>query len=160
MPVITLSNLGKAYGKQDLFRGVSLTIGNAERVALIGANGSGKTTLLRIICGEQSADEGNVNVEQGLTLGYLPQEVDLPLVAELHLAVMGVTPELLECASELRSLEKKIASASGEQAHALGTRYAEVSHKFDTLHGFDYLLKARAILLGLGFEETELEKTL
>lgn len=158
MPVITLSNLGKAYGKQDLFRRVSLTIGNAERVALIGANGSGKTTLLRIICGEQSADEGNVNVEQGLTLGYLPQEVDLPLVAELHLAVMGVTPELLECASELRSLEKKIASASGEQAHALGTRYAEVSHKFDTLHGFDYLLKARAILLGLGFEETELEQ--
>lgn len=158
MPVITISNLGKAYGTQDLFRNASFTIGNSERVALIGANGSGKTTLLRIICGEEPADEGNVNLEQGVTLGYLPQEVDLPLVAELHLAVMGVTPQLLACGSELRNLEKKIASASGEQAHALGTQYAEISHKFDTLHGFDYLLRAKAILLGLGFEETELEQ--
>ena len=158
MPVITLSNLTKAYGTQDLFRAASLTIGNAERVALIGANGSGKTTLLRIICGEEAADEGNVNIEQGVTIGYLPQEVDLPLVAELHLAVMGVTPQLLECGSEMRSLEKKIHGASGEQAHALGTQYAEVSHKFDTLHGFDYMLRAKAILLGLGFEESELEQ--
>lgn len=158
MPVITLSNLSKAYGKQDLFLEASLTIGSAERVALIGANGSGKTTLLRIICGEESSDGGNVNIEQDVTIGYLPQEVDLPLVAELHLAVMGVTPELLACASELRSLEKKIHSASGEQAHALGTHYAEVSHKFDTLQGFDYLMRARAILLGLGFEESELEQ--
>lgn len=158
MAVITVANLVKAFGTQGLFRDVSLTIGAGERAALIGANGSGKTTLLRIICGEEPADEGSVSIEQGVTLGYLPQEVDLPLVAELHLAVMGVTPELLACGSELRSLEKKIHAAASEHAHALGSRYAELSHQFDTLGGFNYLQRARAILLGLGFEETELEQ--
>ena len=48
-----------------------------------------------------------------MTVGYLPQEVDLPVVAELHLAVMGVTPDLLACASEMRDLERKMPSATG-----------------------------------------------
>lgn len=158
MPIITLSNLSKSYGTRNLFEGVSFGVSQSERIALVGANGSGKTTLLRIICGEETADAGSVHLEPGLTLGYLPQEVDLPAIADLHLAVMGVTPELLACASEMRLLEKQMASATGEQAHAIGARFSEVSHKFDGLHGFDYSLRAKAILLGLGFEESELDK--
>ena len=133
-------------------------VSESERIALIGANGSGKTTLLRIIYGEQTADAGSVHIEQGCTLGYLPQEVDLPQVADLHLAVMGVTPELLACAGEMKVLERQMASATAQQADAIGARLAEVNHKFDGLHGFDYFAQAKAILLGLGFEESELDK--
>ena len=110
MAIITLSDISKSFGERELFAGVSLLINKRERVALIGANGSGKTTLLRIICGEEQADGGTVNTEPGITIGYLPQEVDLPEVAGLRLAVMGVTPELLACASELADLEKKMHS--------------------------------------------------
>ncbi len=158
MPLITVSGLGKSYGTHDLFYDVSFGVGETERIALIGANGSGKTTLLRIISGEEEADSGSVHIEQGCTVGYLPQEVDLPEIAELHLAVMGVTPELLACASELRVLEKQMASASAEHAHGIGVRLAEVSHKFDGLHGFDYSAQAKGILLGLGFDEADLDK--
>ena len=158
MPIITVSGLSKSYGKQDLFEGVSFAVAGSERIALIGANGSGKTTLLRIIRGEETPDSGSVHVEPGVTLGYLPQEVDLPDLAELHLAVMAVNDDLLASASEMRTLTREMASATGERAHALGTRYAEVSHQFDGLGGFDYSLRAKAILLGLGFEESELDK--
>ena len=158
MAVITLSNIKKSFGKRDLFDDVSFFINERERVALIGANGTGKTTLLRIICGEQSADSGSINREPGISVGYLPQEVDLPEVAGLHLAVMGVTPDLLAAATELVDLETKLKDAGGERAHTIGSRYAEVSHKFDTLGGFDYQMRARAILLGLGFDESEFAK--
>jgi len=158
MPIITLSNISKSFGTLGLFEGVSFAVAQSERIALIGANGSGKTTLLRIILGEQKPDAGSVHVEQSVTLGHLPQEVDLPEVAGLHLAVMGVNPELLACASEMRTIEREMASATGERAHALGAHYAEVSHRFDGLHGFDYSQRAKAILLGLGFEEAEFGK--
>ncbi|MHB9038453.1 MAG: ABC-F family ATP-binding cassette domain-containing protein [Armatimonadota bacterium] len=158
MAVITLSNIKKAYGNRDLFEDVSFFVNERERASLIGANGSGKTTLLRIICGEETADSGTVNMEPGVTVGYLPQDVDLPEVAGLFLAVVGVTPELLACASELADLEKKIKHATGDEAHGLGSHYAEVSHKFDSLHGFDYQVRAKAILLGLGFDESEFNK--
>jgi len=158
MPIITVSNISKSFGTRELFSGVTFGVAASERIALIGANGSGKTTLLRIMLGEDAADSGSVHVEQGVTLGYLPQEVDLPEVAGLHLAVMGVNPALLACGSELHSIEREMASATGERAHALGTQYAEVSHRFDGLHGFDYSQRAKAILLGLGFDESEFDK--
>jgi len=158
MAVITLSGVKKSFGERDLFDEVSFFINERERAALVGANGTGKTTLLRIIGGEEQPDRGSVYKQPGLTIGYLPQEVDLPGTAEMHIAVMGVTPELLASACELRDLENKVHAAAGEQARILGAKYAEVSHTFDTLGGFDYQLRARTILLGLGFGEPELEK--
>ncbi len=158
MAIITLSNISKSFGDQDVLRDVSFFVNERERVALIGANGSGKTTVLRIICGEQTPDRGSVSKEPGVTVGYLPQDVDLPEVAPLHLAVMGVNQELLACASELAALEKRMAEAGGDEARGLGSRFAEVSHAFDTLHGYDYSVRARTTLLGLGFDESEFDK--
>ena len=158
MAVITLSNINKAYGSRDLLSDVSFFVNERERAALIGANGSGKTTLLRIICNEEQADSGTFSKEPGIRIGYLPQEVDLPEVAELLIAVVGVTPELLDCACELTELQRKIENAADDSAQKLGSRYAELSHRFDGLHGFDYQVKARAILLGLGFEELDFSK--
>lgn len=158
MAIITFSNIKKAFGVRELFEDVSFFVNEHERVALIGANGTGKTTLLKILCGEMQADSGSISKETGVTIGYLPQEVDLPEVAGLHLAVMGVTPELLACASELAILQKRVVEASGDEANGLGARYAEVSHTFDTLNGFDYQAKARAILQGLGFDDSEFDK--
>lgn len=153
MPFATLSDITKSFGARELFAGVSFAVDRRERVALIGANGSGKTTLLRIICGEERPDGGTVNLEPGITLGYLPQDVDLPDTAGLHLAVMSVTPDLLACATELADLQTR-----GLDDSATAARYAEVSHRFDTLGGFDYDIRAKAILLGLGFDESEFDK--
>ena len=158
MAVVTLTNIKKSFGKRDLLEDVSFFINERERAALIGANGTGKTTLLKIIYAMIRADAGTVNIEPGLKVGYLPQEVDLPEVAGLYLAVVGVTPEILACASELETLQKEMARATGEREHLLGSRYAEVSHRFDSLHGFDYQIKAKAILSGLGFDESEFDK--
>ncbi|MEN6356518.1 MAG: ABC-F family ATP-binding cassette domain-containing protein [Armatimonadota bacterium] len=158
MAVITLSNIKKSYGTRDLFEDVSFFVNERERTALIGANGTGKTTLLKIICDEESADSGNVNKEPGITIGYLPQEVDLPEGSEMLPAVVGVTPDIFECACVLADLDRKMKQVTDEQAHKLGSRYAEVSHRFDGLHGFDYQVQARAILLGLGFEELDFTK--
>lgn len=158
MAIITLSNIKKSFGTRDLLRDVSFFINEHERVALIGANGTGKTTILRIISGEESYDAGTVSKEPGITVGYLPQEVDLPDVAPLHLSVMAVTPELFDCACELARIEQEMEQAASDQAHSLGIRYAEVSHRFDNLHGFDYQIKAKAILIGLGFHESDFNK--
>ncbi len=158
MPIVTVSSLKKSYGTQDLFDDVSFFVGDRERAALIGANGSGKTTILKIIKGEISADAGNVSKEPGITIGYLPQEVDLPDIAALHLAVMSVTPELFECASELARIESEMANASGKQARLLGQRYAEVNDRFDALYGFDRQIEATVILKGLGFDESDFNK--
>ncbi|MEN6370837.1 MAG: ABC-F family ATP-binding cassette domain-containing protein [Armatimonadota bacterium] len=159
MAVITVSNLKKSFGPRELFSDVSFFINEKERVALVGDNGTGKTTLLRIICGESDADSGNIGKEPGMTVGYLPQEVDLPGTSQLQIVVMGVTPELLDAASTLADIESRLSHTTSEkESQELGSKYAEISHRFDTLHGFDYQIKAKSILLGLGFTESDLDR--
>ncbi len=71
--MLSVTNLTKTYGTQVVFDAVSFTVGEAERIGLVGRNGSGKTTLLRLLTGEEAPDSGSVNVPKGYTMGYLSQ---------------------------------------------------------------------------------------
>lgn len=57
---LEISGINKSFDGKRILAGVNLEVGDGEIVALIGASGSGKSTLLRIICGLESADDGEV----------------------------------------------------------------------------------------------------
>src|SRR5215210_7468898 len=69
-------DLVKRYGERAALRGVSLSAGRGELVAVIGPNGAGKTTLLSILAGIQQADEGELTVMPA-GVGWVPQQAAL-----------------------------------------------------------------------------------
>jgi ABC transport system ATP-binding/permease protein len=73
-PILNAQNLSKAFGAEPLFRNVSFTVNDRDRIALIGPNGSGKSTLLRILADLVSPDSGEVALRKRATLAYVPQE--------------------------------------------------------------------------------------
>ncbi len=73
-PILNAQSLSKAFGAEPLFRNVSFTVNDRDRIALIGPNGSGKSTLLRILAGLVSPDSGEVALRKRATLAYVPQE--------------------------------------------------------------------------------------
>ncbi len=73
-PILNARNLSKAFGAEPLFRNVSFTVNERDRIALIGPNGSGKSTLLRILAGLLEPDCGEVALRKRATLAYVPQE--------------------------------------------------------------------------------------
>ena len=66
-------DLVKRYGEREALRGVSLSAGRGELVAVIGPNGAGKTTLLSILAGIQQADGGELTVLPN-GIGWVPQQ--------------------------------------------------------------------------------------
>lgn len=72
--MLTVSELTKSYAGRVLFQEASLQLNNGERLGLIGPNGAGKSTLFSLILKENSPDDGEVSLQRGTTVGFLPQE--------------------------------------------------------------------------------------
>ncbi len=75
-PVLVARDLEKRYGDRYALRGVSLTAGAGELVAVIGPNGAGKTTLLSILAGIQKPDGGTISKAPS-DIGWVPQQAAL-----------------------------------------------------------------------------------
>lgn len=73
MNILTANNISKSYGEKKLFKNISFTINNGDKVGLIGINGTGKSTLLKIISGYETADLGDINIPNGINIEYLDQ---------------------------------------------------------------------------------------
>ena len=72
--LLNARELSKRYGANALFRDISLTISDGERLGLIGPNGSGKSTLLEILAGKREPDSGEVALRKGTRLAYIAQD--------------------------------------------------------------------------------------
>ncbi|MBX7211254.1 MAG: ABC-F family ATP-binding cassette domain-containing protein [Verrucomicrobiaceae bacterium] len=72
--MLSVSNASKTYAGRTLFSGVSFHINRGEKIGLIGPNGAGKSTLFSLLLGEAAPDDGQITMEKGITLGFLPQE--------------------------------------------------------------------------------------
>jgi ABC transport system ATP-binding/permease protein len=72
-PIISVQALSKRYGVAPLFREISFTVSEGERIGVIGPNGSGKSTLLEILQGHVTPDSGDVAFRKGMRLGLVKQ---------------------------------------------------------------------------------------
>jgi len=84
MPVVSFSNLGKAFGALDIFGGLSGEVPRGARIGLVGPNGVGKTTLMRVLVGQEPASAGTITMAKGTRLGILEQEAADAFLAPQH----------------------------------------------------------------------------
>src|SRR5215471_5969932 len=152
--MLTLSEIRKAYGERVLFADATLQMNRQDRIGLVGPNGAGKTTLFSIILGTESADDGTMCRERGVSIGCLPQEnapVSDETVIELATAL---TPEY----TRLRRILK-----AWDADHPLEALHPEDVHddvhdRFNELGGYRLEAKAKQILAGLSFRERDFDR--
>ncbi|OOY22522.1 elongation factor 3 [Thioclava sediminum] len=82
-PLLQLSDISLTFGGNPVFEGLSLTVQQGDRVALVGRNGSGKSTLMKVMAGLIEPDSGTRVVPPGISVGYMEQEPDLSGFATL-----------------------------------------------------------------------------
>jgi ATP-binding cassette subfamily F protein 3 len=155
MSLLTASDLSKAFGAQDVFRGVSLTIAHQTRIALVGPNGVGKSTLLALLAGREQPDGGRIQRARSLRIGFLPQD-GADAAGRLR-DEQTVWDFCLEAFKDLRQQEQLLARLEADMAdprrteQALST-YGPLQETFEQAGGYAYVGRTRQVLRGLGLE--------
>ncbi len=148
--MLTLAEISKSFGSRTLFEDVSLSINLGDRIALVGPNGAGKSTLFSIILGTTEPDSGSVVLDRHTTLGYLPQETAASgeeTVLELATAITPEHGKLMRILSE----GARTGNTDTEEYHDAQGRFAE-------LGGHQLEPKAKRILSGLAFRESDFDR--
>jgi ATP-binding cassette subfamily F protein 3 len=152
MSVIRLNNVYKSFEDKPILREVFLRINQGERVGLIGKNGTGKTTLLKLILGQEEPNEGSVDVDAGLRIGYFSQFSELngatsiqQVLDDLFLEIHVMKEALLEI--EIALDEKP----EGEELDRLLSRQSKILEQMEHQEGWNYQYKIDTVLSKLGF---------
>ncbi len=143
--MLSVANLTKTYGLQRVFDGVSFTIGDGERIGLVGRNGSGKTTLLRLVTGEEEPDSGLISIPKNYSLGYLSQMFFFSKETVLGEASLGLPAR--EDGTDETYRVKSILFGLGFDERDLGARPAELSSGFQIRLNLARVLAAAPDLL-------------
>ena len=158
MAVLRVANLKKSYGVRTLFSGVSFEIAPGEKVGLIGANGTGKTTLLKILQKEEEPDAGNVSVTSDAKVSYMEQNPKLDKSQDLYSFTLSAFSDLIELEQRLSEIAERIGKDSSDRARMI-TLQDTLLQQFDRRGGNTFRAKTRSSLLGLGFSEQDLERS-
>ena len=158
MAILTVNNIQQSFGEEVILQEVTFELQKGERVGLVGVNGSGKTTLFKVLTGEYSPDTGSVTFGKDTVLGYMEQHVCRDFHKTAFDEVMTVFAPLLRLERELEDVTALLAEhPSGEDMERLIQRQTDLNERFVDAGGLTCRSRARSALLGLGFEESQLQ---
>ena len=156
--ILQVSNINKYFNDNHILKDVSFHMNEYDKTALVGINGSGKTTLIRIIMNELDKDSGNISLNKGVSVGYLPQNAIIDSDATIYEEVLKVKEALISDEQALRDMEKEMGDVKGRELEVLMEDYHKLEEAFDRAGGYRIASDISGTLKGLGFSEEEFGK--
>jgi ATP-binding cassette, subfamily F, member 3 len=149
---ISVSNAGVEFGATRVFQGITFTVAEGERWAILGRNGSGKTTLFRLITGSQQPTEGTITRQPGLRLALLEQHRDFGGAETVWEAGAGEFADLLALERSLSDQANVLAEVGEGATPKMLAKYDRDLERFDREGGYTFAPRVDAVLQGLGFD--------
>lgn len=155
MPIVTCVQVGKSFGAERIFAGVSFQIDPQDSIGLVGPNGAGKSTLLNLLAGREEPDEGTVARQRNIRIGYLTQTTDFQPENTLREEMLTVFEQVRVWERELSDLAYELSASTAQQESTLHEhlmqRYDDLQSRFEHAGGYTYENRVDQVLDGLGF---------
>ena len=158
--ILSCSHIDKAFGAKNILKDVSFHVEEREKAAIVGINGAGKSTLLKIIMKQLSADNGEVTLSKGASIGYLAQHEAVSSEHTIYEELLEVKKDIIEMENKIRSLEQDMKYQTGEALTATLDLYHRLSTEFENQNGYAFKSELVGVLKGLGFNEDEFSKSI
>lgn len=159
--MVSVEGLTVEFGSFTLFDNISFVVNKKDRIALVGKNGAGKSTMLKTFAGIQSPTKGNISYPKDVTIGYLPQIMQLndgnTVLEEAALAFKHI--HAIE--NELNDVNRQLAERTDYESqayHDLIERSTYLNEQFSISGGNNFQAEVEKTLLGLGFTRSDFDR--
>jgi ABC transport system ATP-binding/permease protein len=151
MKMITIENVTKTYGEKELFKGISFTIGERERIGLIGVNGTGKSSLLKIVAGIDQPDSGDIIFAKDYKISFLSQQPEMERGRNVLDQVFSGEAPILKLMRDYETVLSEL--GNNPEDTVLQERLYELQRQMDSSDGWDANTAAKSILMQLGISD-------
>ena len=161
--MISVQNLKVEFSSQVLFEGVSFVVNKKDKIALVGKNGAGKSTLLKIFAGEQHPTSGVVSKPTDITIGYLPQTMDLSGNCTVKEEVMKAFSHIEELDSQIHELNQKLLERTDYESESYQELIDTLAYNYDVRAMYqseNYEALIEKTLIGLGFLRADFDRSI
>jgi ATP-binding cassette subfamily F protein 3 len=158
--MLNLTNTSVSFGGRDLYKNISFQINPKDKIGIAGKNGAGKSTMLKLITGDQLPSSGQINITKSMTIGYLPQELNVDSQGAILSEVLAANKRVFKINNRLEAINKELTVREDYESDAYMELLNELSDlNEELLHhdGDNQLKEAELLLKGLGFEQKELQ---
>ena len=152
MSIFTLQSVHKDFGIKEILKDASFSLNTTDKVGLIGVNGSGKSTLLKMIAGLEPIDGGQMLVNSGSRIVYLPQQPDMDESRTVLEQVFADSGDQLTLVKEYEELSNKLAHGKDETGQLMA-RLSTIAHQLDATGAWELETQAKIILTKLGITD-------
>lgn len=155
MSIVTLQSVKKDFGIKELLKDANFSLDTNDKVGLIGTNGSGKSTLLKMIARLESIDSGQILVNSGAKIVYLPQQPDIDENHTVLEQVFADSGEQMHLVKEYEELSDKLAHYPDDSQ--LMSRLSSVMQRMDATGAWEVETNAKIILTKLGIADFDVK---
>ena len=159
--MISVEGLTVEFGGFTLFDDISFVVNKKDRIALVGKNGAGKSTMLKIFAGLQSPTSGTVSVPKDVTIGYLPQHMQLVDTRTVREEAECAFEHIHEMEEEINRLNTQLAERTDYESEGYQKvidRVTYLTEHFQMMGGNNYHAELERTLIGLGFSREDFDR--
>ena len=159
--MVSVEGLTVEFGGFTLFDDVSFVVNKKDRIALVGKNGAGKSTMLKIFAGLQAPTSGTVSLPKDITVGYLPQQMQLSDSRTVREEAELAFEHIRKMEQDIERLNLELAERTDyetEDYHAIIEKVTHLSELFQMEGGANFHAELERTLIGLGFSREDIER--
>ena len=131
------TNISLSFNLEKIYEDANFTLGDKDKIGIVGVNGAGKTTLFKVILGEQHLDSGKITISDK-RIGYLPQEI---ILRDKNISVydylMSARP-IKKLEEKLQSLYEELATTSGKEQEKIMKKISSTQNMLEYYDVYNY----------------------
>ncbi|MBS6269683.1 MAG: ABC-F family ATP-binding cassette domain-containing protein [Tannerella sp.] len=159
--MISIEGLSVEFGGNPLFDDITYVINKKDRIALVGKNGAGKSTMLKIIAGLQQPTSGMVNIPKDMTIGYLPQQMQISDSRTVMKEAEQAFAHIFELRSRIDRMNRELSDRTdydSQDYHDLIERVTDANEQLTMIGAANYQAEIEKTLMGLGFVREDFDR--